>query len=78
MCDKCKKKWFICFIPSDCGSPINPDNGTVILTEAGITTFGADATQSCNIGYDVIGIANITCGADGNWNGSAVTCTIKG
>ena len=66
------------FIPSDCGSPTSPDNGTVILTEAGITTYGASATQSCNIGFNLTGVIDIKCGAGGNWSDPAVSCTIKG
>ena len=66
------------FIPQDCGSLTTPGNGTVKLTEAGTTTYGATATQSCNTGFDLSGVVNITCGADGNWSDPAVTCIIKG
>ena len=69
----------ICFLISqDCGSPTSPGNGTIELTDAGTTTYGATATQSCNIGFDLTGVANITCRADGNWSNPAVTCIIKG
>ena len=48
------------------------------VTTAGIATFGASATQSCNTGYDLIGTAAIPCGADGSWrSASPVTCTLK-
>ena len=62
----------------DCGSLTTPGNGTVKLTEAGTTTYGATATQSCNTGFDLSGVVIITCGADGNWSDPAITCTIKG
>ena len=48
------------------------------MTEDGITSYGASAFQSCHVGYDLTGVTNITCGADGNWSNPAVTCTIKG
>ena len=66
------------FISADCGLPANPDNGTVVLSDAGLTTYGASFTQSCYMGFDLTGVANISCGADGNWSSPAATCTIKG
>ena len=70
---------YICyFISQDCGSPTSPGNGTIELTDAGTTTYGATATQSCNIGFDLTGVENITCGDDGNWSSPAITCIIKG
>ena len=63
---------------ADCGSPATPIDGTVILAEAGKTTFGATATQSCNEGYDLAGESNIRCQANGTWSAQPVTCTIKG
>ena len=71
----------ICFfflISQDCGSPTSPGNGTIELIDAGKTTYGTTATQSCNIGFDLTGVANITCGADGHWSSPVVTCIIKG
>ena len=62
----------------DCGPLTTPGNGSVQLTVAGTTSYRATATQSCNIGFDLTGVANITCGADGNWSDPAITCTIKG
>ena len=62
----------------DCGSLTTPGNGSVQLTVAGTTTYGATATQSCNTGFDLTGVTTITCGADGNWSDPAITCTIKG
>ena len=45
--------------------------------DAGATPYVTTATQSCNIGFDLTGVANISCGADGNWSSPAVTCIIK-
>ena len=69
---------FVFLISQDCGLPTSPDNGTIELIDAGTTTYGTTATQSCDIGFDLTGVANITCGADGNWSNQAVTCIIKG
>ena len=64
------------FIIADCGDPPTPTNGMVIT--AGVTTYGASATQSCNSGYDLSGTAAIACRADGSWSASPVICTLKG
>ena len=66
------------FIPKDCGLPTSLGNGTIELTDAGTTTYGAFATQSCNFGFDLDGVVNINCGADGNWSDPDVMCIIKG
>ena len=68
----------IAIYSQDCGSLTTPGNGSVQLTVAGTTTYRATATQSCNTGFDLSGVVNVTCGADGNWSDSAITCTIKG
>ena len=52
--------------------------GSVLLANAGITTYGAVATQLCDIGYNIQGEVNITCTADGNWSDPVATCKIKG
>ena len=62
----------------DCGEPTTPASGKVTLTHAGVTTYGATATQRCNPGYDLSGSASISCGTDGSWSASPVTCTLKG
>ena len=62
----------------DCGEPTTPASGKVTLTPAGVTTYGATATQSCNPGYDLSGSASISCGVDGFWSALPVTCTLKG
>ena len=48
------------------------------LTPVGITTYGATATQTCNVGYEPNGTAVISCGSDGSWSDIPVTCTLKG
>ena len=53
-------------------------NGSVLLADAGITTYGAVATQFCDIGYNLQGEVNIMCTADGNWSDSVAICKIKG
>ena len=60
----------------DCGDPVVPNHGTVTLTN-GLTTVGATAHQACNTGYDISGIADISCGASGSWNAAPVTCSLK-
>ena len=53
-------------------------NGSVLLADAGLTTYGAVATQFCDIGYNLQGEINITCTADGNWSDPVAICQIKG
>ena len=53
-------------------------NGSVLLADAGITTYGAVATHLCDLGYNLQGEINITCTADGNWSDSVAICKIKG
>ena len=53
-------------------------NGSVLLAVAGLTTYGAVATQLCDIGYKLQGEVNITCTADGNWSDLVAICKIKG
>ena len=61
----------------DCGDPPAPTNGQVVLTEAGVTTEGATATQSCNAGYQMSGDGSLVCQASGSWSES-VTCASQG
>ena len=61
----------------DCGNPPEPDNGDVELQSAGVTTYGARATQSCNTGYDTTGTTTIECMATGSWSAGPVQCIIK-
>ena len=62
---------------SDCGSPPAPAYGGVTLDDD-ITTYGANATQTCTPGYDLIGTAAIWCGVNGSWSDPHVTCSLKG
>ena len=68
----------IVYLHTDCGLPPSPLNGAVILTAYNVTTYGSSATQSCNIGYDLAGDVNISCGSDGNWSHQPVSCTLTG
>ena len=65
------------FFSTDCGSPAAPDNGQVVLQDADVTTYGAIAVQSCNVGYDTSGTTAIECMATGNWSAGPVDCIIK-
>ena len=56
----------------DCDSLTDPANGQVDLTSG--TTFGLNATYSCNTGYNLVGDSTRTCQATGEWSGSAPTC----
>ncbi|HVZ73733.1 MAG TPA: hypothetical protein VHJ20_15240 [Polyangia bacterium] len=60
----------------NCGTLTGPTNGSIAVTT---TTYGSTATYSCNdsSGYALAGAATRTCGADGNWSGTAPTCVIR-
>ena len=60
------------FTVVNCGNLTNPDNGQVNHTSG--TTFGQNATYSCNTGYNLVGNSTRTCQATGNWSGSPPTC----
>ena len=66
----------VCFIV-DCGIPTAPANGEVTLTN-GNTKYGAIATQSCVLGYDISGSPRIECLDSAAWSAQPVVCTIKG
>lgn len=71
----CFLKWVVTIVFSpDCGDP-TPANGQAAL-ESGKTTLGSNATVSCNTGYDVNGVEQITCMAAG-WS-SLPSCQIQG
>ena len=57
----------------ECGVLSNPDNGRVTLTG---TSFGSQATYSCNSGYELNGPITRVCQADG-WSGNDATCEGK-
>ena len=56
----------------DCGNLTDPANGQVALTAG--TTFGENATYSCDTGYNLVGDSTLSCQATGEWSGSAPTC----
>ena len=58
----------------DCGDPPVPENGDVTFDD---TTFGNQATQSCNSGYELQGVVIRTCQANGKWSDDVVICTRK-
>ena len=58
---------------TDCGAPEQPANGSVSYT--GGTEYNAEATQSCNIGFEIAGSQTIKCLATGVWSAGPVTCT---
>ena len=57
----------------DCRVPASPAGGNV---SAPSTTYGSEASYSCNTGYNMNGAATRTCEADGYWNGSLPICDI--
>ena len=58
-----------------CGpAPNAPSNGQ---QSGSGTTFGSTVTFTCNQGYNLQGDSRRTCMADGQWNGSAPTCSRK-
>ncbi len=50
----------------DCGPRASPINGQVETTPS--TTFTSTATYSCSNGYDLVGITERVCEADGDWS----------
>ncbi|XP_064386457.1 CUB and sushi domain-containing protein 3-like [Halichondria panicea] len=56
----------------DCGDLFDPSNGAV-NTSSG-TTFMMTATYTCNTGYNLTGDMTRTCGANGTWSWTALTC----
>ena len=65
------------YFPEDCKGPPQPNNGQVKLIYPGVTTYGATASVSCNIGFEHSGNEIIWCRADGAWTIPA-TCNFKG
>ena len=62
-----------CFVTAvDCGNLTDLANGRVDHTTG--TTFGQNATYSCDTGYNLVRNSTRTCQATGNWSGSASTC----
>ena len=60
----------------DCGSPVNPDNGQVDISNG--TTFGSTAIYTCDPGYTLSGSHKLrTCGADAVWFPTEPTCNSR-
>ena len=66
---------FLLLFLLDCGVPASPADGNV---HSPSTTYGSEASYSCNTGYNMNGAATRTCQAGGTWNGSVPTCDIAG
>ncbi|XP_060596340.1 sushi, von Willebrand factor type A, EGF and pentraxin domain-containing protein 1-like [Ruditapes philippinarum] len=60
----------------DCGVVLPPANGDIVLHQNS-TVYGSNATYICDEGYNMIGQANITCEASGNWDNKTTSCKIK-
>ena len=59
-------------VPEDCGPLSSPDNGEVDTGEG--TRAGAQATYTCDLGFELFGESQRVCGRDGVWNGSQPEC----
>ena len=62
-------------IISDCNEPPSPANGAVDTSSG--TTYGQQATYSCDTGYNLVGNSPALCQADGNWE-TAPICQVVG
>jgi hypothetical protein len=73
----CGRKSIILFTSyiTDCKHPPLPLNGNVTLN---LTTFGENATYTCNNGYNISGNTIRTCDNKGNWSGLLPNCTLVG
>jgi hypothetical protein len=60
---------------SDCGNLTVVDGN---FDAPSGTTYGQEATQTCNIGYTFSGAETVKCAETGEWNASAAVCTIVG
>ena len=67
---------YISTLCTDCGILTNPANGNVDIS--GGTTYGQTASYECNAGFDLNGVLERTCQADGTWSTAAPTCDRKG
>ena len=56
----------------NCGTPIALAFGSVATP--GGSEFGASANYSCNPGYELAGVATVTCQADGQWSPTLASC----
>lgn len=55
-----------------CDALSDPANGTVTVTNGGL--YPSTATYACGPGFAPTPSAQRTCGTDGHWSGTAVTC----
>ena len=58
----------------DCGDLTDPLNGVVNLTN---TTFGSQASYTCDTGFMLSSSQTRICQDDGNWSNSEPECTSK-
>nr|XP_015201270.1 PREDICTED: sushi, von Willebrand factor type A, EGF and pentraxin domain-containing protein 1 [Lepisosteus oculatus] len=58
-------------LPVSCGSPLLPDNGTVVGNEY---TFGKQVIYSCNAGFVLEGATHSSCLANGSWSHATPVC----
>jgi len=61
---------------SDCGGVTKPVFGQVSVVSQ--TSYGHNATFSCNTGYSLQGSEIRACGSNGQWSGTQPTCTFTG
>ena len=60
------------FLTVDICSPLTaPTNGDVLVSGL---TLGSQAVYSCDVGYELVGIARRECSVDGIWSGSVPFC----
>ena len=50
----------------------DPDNGTV--SPPAERTVDSIATYACDEGYDLLGVANVTCQPNGTWSAGEPNC----
>lgn len=59
---------------ADCNFLADPDNGVVVHSS---TIQGSSATYTCDVGYDLVGIAIRVCQSDAQWTSEEPTCESK-
>lgn len=55
----------------DCGQLPPPKDGSVSVVG---TSYGSKAFYKCSLGFDMVGVADRTCGASGVWSGDQPLC----
>ena len=65
----------------ECERLTAPERGQIMLTPGVVmivdTGLNAEATYSCDEGYNLDGDQTRTCQGSGEWTGAAPTCTCK-